>query len=495
MSSQFSGNNFVDGGWIAGDSNQELVSTSPSSGEMILEGIATTEAQVSVAAISARNAQATWWELPVESRIEFAVQFADAVKSDADDLAKLISRENGKPLWESKTEVGAVVGKAQLSIDAFRERRDTRSFAMDGFNAVTRYKPYGVLGVLGPFNFPAHLPNGHIIPALIAGNTIVFKPSEETPAVGEWLVRKWEQVGLPKGVINLVQGGRETGVALANESQLDGLLFTGSSNAGSALHKTFGQWPQKILALEMGGNNPLIAHRFNDTQAAAYNVILSAFLTAGQRCTCARRLILIQGDKDDQLLETVQSMIQGISMGYWDDSPEPFAGPVINSKAGTNVLASQDRLIKEGGISIVPASSQRNNAALVSPGLIDVTNMKERSDHEVFGPLLQVTRVGSFEEAIEEANNSAYGLSAGLLSDEQELYDHFIKHIRAGVVNWNRQTTGASGKLPFGGCGLSGNSRPGGYFAADYCNWPVASLESDQLVMPEKLMNGLNFDN
>ena len=482
----------LNGQWTnAGSGN--LSSISPSSKEVVYECSAADASLVAQATAAARQAQIAWWETSVEDRIDYVLQFAERVKGEVDQLAELISRENGKPLWEAKTEAAAVSGKAQLSINAFRERRDTTRFEMDGFDAVTRYKPYGVMGVLGPFNFPAHLPNGHMIPALIAGNTIVFKPSEMTPAVGHWLVEKWQQVGLPDGVVNLVQGGRETGMALVNDPQLDGMLFTGSSNAGSAIHKTFGSWPQKMLALEMGGNNALITHQFSDVKAAAYTTILSAFLTAGQRCTCARRLFVVKGDKDDELIQTIGEMIDGVTMGYWDDDPAPFAGPVISDTAGNNVIAAQQKLIEQGAQLQQACQVQRENQALLSPGLLDCTELSKRNDHEVFGPLLQVFRVDDFESAIKEANNTSYGLSAGLISDEKKHYDYFIKHIRAGVVNWNRQTTGASGKLPFGGCGLSGNSRPGGYFAADYCNWPVASLESPELEMPESLMPGLNI--
>ena len=485
-------NNLVGGAWVAGDADQ-FISTSPADQSTVWQGQATSAAQVAAAVQAARNAFPGWWSREVEQRLEVIRAFAAIVKEHVDQLAQLISQENGKPLWEAKTEAGAVVAKAELAIQAFRERRDTTTFELDGYKAVTRYKPYGVLGVLGPFNFPAHLPNGHIIPALIAGNTIVFKPSEQTPAVGQWLVEQWRQVKLPDGVINLVQGGRGTGVALADEQQLDGLLFTGSSNAGSALHKSYGQWPQKILALEMGGNNPLIVADYQDVRAAAYTTLLSAFLTAGQRCTCARRLIVVETCEPDALLSELKNQLNKIRIGYWNDPDEPFIGPVINRQSGKHVVAAQQELLDQGGEAIVPLKQLRDNPALLSPGVIDVTSMPGQNDREVFGPLLKVTRVPDFDAAITEANNTAYGLAAGLISDDADKYQHFIKHIRAGVVNWNRQTTGASGKLPFGGCGLSGNSRPSGYFAADYCSWPVASLESPTLQMPASLMPGIEL--
>ena len=324
--------NLIGNEWIEGQGEQ-FASISPSDQSEIWSGHAADAQQVQRATQSARDAFEDWWELDVEKRIDYVTRYAEHVKSKSDELAELISRENGKPLWEAKTEAGAVVGKSALAIDAFKTRRDTTTFEMDGFNAVTRYKPFGVLGVLGPFNFPAHLPNGHIVPALIAGNTIVFKPSEMTPAVGEWLVRQWQEIGLPEGVVNLVQGGRETGAEIVADPMLDGLLFTGSSQAGLALHKLYGSHPEKILALEMGGNNPLIACNFSDAKAAAYTVLQSAFLTAGQRCTCARRLIVIQDDPAvDALLDELAGLIGNLTIGYWNDEQQPFMGPSDQSR-------------------------------------------------------------------------------------------------------------------------------------------------------------------
>ena len=485
-----SGTHLINNQWTAG-SGEEFSSVSPSHGNNVWTGHEATESEITAACDAARNAYQSWCLTDVDSRIEIILRFAELVKSQASDLALLISQEMGKPNWESKTEAGAVVGKAQLAIDAYRERRDTITSELGGFNAVTRFKPHGVLGVLGPFNLPAHLPNGHIIPAILAGNTVVFKPSEQTPAVGQWMVQKWVEAGLPAGVVNLVQGARNTGEILASHPQLDGLLFTGSSNAGRALHQLYGQWPNKILALEMGGNNPLVVYKANDAKAAAFHTVMSAYITSGQRCTCARRLYLIEGENNEAFMDELTRMISKISVGFYDDDPEPFMGTVISGAMGDRLIQSQQDLIDQGATSLIPMQKHRDCNALVSPGLLDVTSLSQHSDEEVFGPLLQVHYVQSFDEAIEHCNNTSYGLSAGLLSDDADCYQHFIGRIRAGIVNWNRQTTGASGKLPFGGCGLSGNNRPSGYYAADYCSFPTASLESRALELPESMPVGI----
>lgn len=478
--------------WVEGQ-GPEFASTSPSDGSIVWKGNEASNEQIAAAFHSARQAFGDWWNQSLESRIEFCQQFAEAVADRKNELAELIAREIGKPLWESKTEAGAVSGKVGLSIQALRERRDKQSFDMSGVDAVTRFKPHGVLSVLGPFNFPAHLPNGHIVPALLAGNTIVFKPSEQTPAVGTWMVERWLEAGLPPGVVNLVHGAREVGISISQQDELDGILFTGSSAAGKALHRTFADHPQKILALEMGGNNPLVVFQPKNLDAAAYLTIMSAYISAGQRCTCARRLILVEDSTSDQYLKRLVEMIGKVRFGFWNDDPEPFLGTVISGEQGRRVQAAFGEMVSRGGSTLVEPQSHRNCDALISPGLIDVTGVSNRGDDEVFGPILNLIRVSSLDEAIKEANNTAYGLSAGILSQNAEAYEQFIHECRAGIVNWNRQTTGASGKLPFGGSGLSGNHRPAGYYAADYCSFPVASLEANSLEMPESTAIGIDL--
>ena len=476
--------------WLAGE-GPAFESIGPVDDQVVWKTNEASGAQVDQAFAAARDAFGPWWDQDLENRIAIAEKYAELVRASADELAEIISSETGKILWEAKTEAGAVAGKVDVSIDAIKTRRHTTSFEMGEMKAVTRFKPHGVVGVLGPFNFPAHLPNGHIVPAMLAGNTIVFKPSEQTPAVGAWMMQKWIEAGLPDGVLNLVQGGRDVGQAISGSSELDGLFFTGSSAAGAALNQTLAANPGRILALEMGGNNPLIVTEAADHDAAAYQTILSAFMTAGQRCTCARRLIVIDNDETKKFIETLIEMTKKVTFGFSSDDPQPFIGTVISGAMGRHILEAQKALVARGGVSLVEMESHRGCDALISPGIIDVTDMKDRVDEELFGPLLSIIRVADFDAAIAEANNTAYGLSAGILTDNEALYKKFIHRIRAGIVNWNRQTTGASGKLPFGGCGRSGNNRPSAYFAADYCSFPVASLESDTLAMPEKLMQGL----
>ncbi|MEO6436918.1 MAG: succinylglutamate-semialdehyde dehydrogenase [Tepidisphaeraceae bacterium] len=439
----------------------------------------------------AKDALEAWSARPAAERNVIAHAFADQLRAHKAELTDLISAETFKPKWDSATEVDAMIGKIALSIRAQDERRRPTDNITDGVTAATRYKPFGAVAVLGPFNFPGHLPNGHIVPALLAGNTVVFKPSELTPRVGDRMAEMWRDAGLPPGALNVVHGGGDVGHALVRHPDIAGVYFTGSFHVGLAINRALADQPGKIAALEMGGNNPLVVHKVGDLHAAAYLTIQSAYLSAGQRCSCARRLIVPVSDEGDRFIATLSQMMQRIRVGLPADAPEPFMGPVINETAANRILSAQKSLIAAGARAIVPMAPLRGLAHLLSPGLIDVTSAPDRSDEELFGPLLKLIRVNDFDAAITEANATRFGLAAGLLSDDRGLWETFYRHIRAGVVNWNRPLTGASSALPFGGIGDSGNNRPSAYFAADYCSYPVASLEIERVAMPKTHLPGI----
>jgi succinylglutamic semialdehyde dehydrogenase len=406
-------------------------------------------------------------------------------------LVEAICRETGKPRWEAATEVDAMIAKIPISIQAYEQRTSPTESVSDGITSATRYKPHGVVAVFGPFNMPGHLPNGHLVPAVLAGNTAIFKPSEHTPLVGQAMADAWQAAGVPTGVFNLVQGGPETGKLLSAHRDIDGVFFTGSAAVGIALSRALAERPGTILALEMGGNNPLIVHECADLAAAAYLTVQSAYLTAGQRCSCARRLIVPVGPQGDSFVARLLEMIAGIRIGLPGDEPEPFMGRVISPQAAEKLLDAQARLVSRGGRILAEMKPSPRSPTLLSPGLIDVTSVSPREDEELFGPILQLIRVKDFDAALVEANHTRYGLTAGLISDRRDLYDRFSREIRCGVVNWNRQLTGSSSRLPFGGIGQSGNHRPSAAFAADYCAYPVAAMESDRATLPAKLPPGI----
>ena len=465
-------------------------SIDPATGETVWEGTAASAAEVQAATDRARAAFPDWADRPRQDRIDAVKRYQAVLKTRAPQMAEAISRETGKALWETTAELGAMAGKVDISIRAYDERTGERT-AETGFgHATLRHRAHGVAAVLGPFNFPGHLPNGHIVPALLAGDTVVFKPSEETPYIGQLMAEAFAEADLPEGVVNVVQGGRETGAALL-DSGIDALMFTGSGAAGAHFRRKFADDPHVILALELGGNNPLVVWDAADAEAVAGIVVQSAFVTTGQRCSCARRLILPEGPQGDAIVEAVNAMVERLILAPWNSTPEPYAGPLISVKAAEAALkALQDRI--DMGARVIRASGPVGNlpGAFVRPAIIDVTGIAV-PDEEMFAPFLAVTRVGSFEAAIEAANATRYGLSAGLVSDDPANWDRFIRRIRAGVVNFNRPTTGAAGDMPFGGLGASGNHRPSAYYAADYCAYPVASFEAGAVKNIESEIKGL----
>lgn len=484
------GNLYINGTWspAQGVAWNKL---DPVSQEVIWQGAEATAAQVEQACQSARAAFAAWARRPLAERIEVIHRFASLLEQNKQQLATIISRETSKPIWETLTEVQSMIAKVAISIRAYHERTGESVSEMADGAASLRHRPHGVLAVFGPYNFPGHLPNGHIVPALIAGNTIVFKPSELTPWTAEETVKLWHEAGLPAGVLNLVQGGRSTGEALAQSHEIDGLLFTGSANTGYHLHKQLAGAPEKILALEMGGNNALIIDEITDIDAVVNLTIQSAFISAGQRCTCARRLIIKNGAAGDAFIERLVEVSRNLQVGQWDAQPQPFMGGVISLQAAQQILQAQQRLVDLGAEVLLPVTQADLNSSLLSPGLLEVTKVNNVPDEEYFGPLSCIYRYDHFDDALRLANATRFGLSVGLISPDRELFERLLIEARAGIVNWNKPLTGASSAAPFGGVGASGNHRASAFYAADYCAWPMASLESQQVSLPEKLSPGI----
>ncbi|MDA8564043.1 succinylglutamate-semialdehyde dehydrogenase [Mariniblastus sp.] len=480
---------FIDGEWQSG-SGPSFQSLNPCTQAAIWSGNAASSKDIDKAIVSARHALPGWSNAGFDARAKIVKAFQSILKDNQQSLAEVIATETGKPLWESLTEVNAMAGKIDLSIDAFHNRTGETTKDLNGVVGRVKHKPHGVIAVFGPYNFPGHLPNGHIVPALLAGNTVAFKPSELTPLVAEKTIELWQQAGLPAGVTNLLQGEKETGIALANHDGIDGIFFTGSSATGAILQQQHAG-SGKMLALEMGGNNPLVVHEVNDLDAAVYHIIQSAYLTAGQRCTCARRLIIQEGS--DDLIERLSHSIGKIVVDHPHATPTPFMGPVISNQAADSLINAQQQLQQSGGKVLVEMKRTQPDLPFLTPGLVDVTDVTNLPDEEHFGPLLKVIRVKDFAHAIREANNTRFGLAAGLLSDNEDRWTEFEQNIRVGIVNWNRPLTGASGAAPFGGIGASGNFRPSAYYAADYCAYPVATLQQNKLELPDTMPPGLTL--
>lgn len=466
---------YMRGRWEMGE-GAPFANTCPATGDVAWHGHAASDTQVAAATAAARDAFPDWARTSLDARITILKAYADALRARETQIAEAISRDMGKVLWESKGEAATMVGKVGVSIDAQTDRAGHKVQDAPFGSMQLTHRPHGVMAVLGPFNFPGHLPNGHIVPALLAGNTCVFKPSELAPSVAALMVAAFEDAGLPAGCLNVVHGGQAVGAGLVG-GDIDGLLFTGSARTGTHFHKLFGGRPEIILALEMGGNNPLIVWDPADVEAAADIAAQSAFFTTGQRCSCARRLIVPDTEFGHAVIDAIAARIDALAIGAWTDE-EPFMGPLVSEAAAIGAVEFHDALVARGGAPIRKLHRLDRGGGFVSAGLIDVTDTVDLPDEELFGPLLQVIRVPDFGLGVARANDTRFGLSGGLVCDDDARWTEVQATLRAGILNRNRPTAGASGAMPFGGPGLSGNHRPSAYYAADYCAWPQASQVS-----------------
>jgi succinylglutamic semialdehyde dehydrogenase len=475
----------------ASTDTDRIESINPFSGELLWSSGAADQAMVDAAVNAARSAFLPWARMGLSERHQLLSRFVELVKAETHELTQIIAMEAGKPLWESKAEVNSLVSKLAASVDAYRVRASESSREVRGLRSRTRFLPHGVMAVLGPFNFPASMANSHLMPALLAGNTVVFKPSELTSITGLLVSRLWQKAGIPSGVLNCVTGGRQTGEHLIGHSDIDGVLFVGSHRAGLSILKKLAESPEKVIALEMGGNSPLVIWDYDDIDVAVHTIIQSAFMSAGQRCSAARRLLI--REDDTRTVKRLVQVLQKLKIGDFTTNPEPYYGPLIRPGAANAVMARTKQLVDAGAREVLAPVQQGPIGTLIGPGLIDVDGCTDDRDEEIFGPILKIQHFKDFPDAIRLANNTIFGLAAGIVCREREQFEEFFHLARAGIINWNQQLTGATTLAPFGGIKQSGNFRPAGFLSADYCSYPIASFEVDAPRLPDPPVPGIDF--
>lgn len=472
---------------------QKLESINPTTEEVIWTGEISDEIELLEVVRKSKQSQLSWEQIGLDIRKEIIRNFAALVKENSEEAATIIAEESGKPIWEARTEVNSLVNKVQAVFDAYDERAYEKKREVNGRISVTRYRPHGVMVVLGPYNFPMSMPNSHVMPALLAGNAVVFKPSERVPKSAEYYVDLWHKAGVPNEVLQIVYGDKFTGQFLITNSDVNGVLFIGSRQAGAEIQKAIVEDNDKICALEMGGNSPLVIWDYEDVRMAVHIAIQSAYITSGQRCSSARRLI-VNKDVVSEFIPMLKKAIENIVIGkQFDTEPVPFMGPLIDQSAVRTFLAEYNEMVALGAKVIVPVEQLTNlGRNFISPGLIDVTEITVK-DTENFGPLLQLTIVDGLENAITVANETAFGLAAGIVTKNREIYEQFYKSTKAGIINWNQPLTGATTVAPFGGVKASGNYRPAGYHSVDYCSYACASIEDENPSIPTKLSPGVFY--
>lgn len=440
-------------------------------------------AAVDAAVGRAREAFPGWRGVGLETRAEVARRFARIADERREEMARLIAREVGKALWDARAEARLLAAKVEATLaEGLAPVREMRA----GTAARASFHPRGVLAVLGPFNFPAHLPNGHVVPALVTGNTAVLKPSELAPAVGELYARWWRDAGLPEGALEVVQGGADTGRLLAAHPACDGVLFTGSWAAGRAIQEASLDQPWKVLALEMGGKNAVVVLEDADLDTAVAETALSVAASTGQRCSCASRLF-VHERVADAFTRRLCRVLQGLRAGdpLCEDT---FMGPLVSAAAREKLERYRARAGEAGGERILDVDpGVEGPGPWVGAGLVRFDSTRQSHPYqrdELFGPEAALYPVRDLDHAVAAVNDCDYGLVASVMTASRDRYDWCRGRVRTGLLNWNRATVGASGRLPFGGLRRSGNDRPAGITATVYCTFPQAHLERDPAEEP-----------
>jgi succinylglutamic semialdehyde dehydrogenase len=449
---------------------------------------------VDAAVAAAREAQPAWARMPAGQRFEALRRLRDRLTARAEDLARLMCRELGKPLWEARTEAKACAAKVDVTLDeGMALVAPVRPSGLAGGYA---FKPHGVLSIIGPFNFPVHLANGHVVPALATGNTVVVKPSEVTPAVGQLYAEIVAEADLPPGVFNLVQGEGPAGAHLAAHPGVDGVLFTGSYDVGRRIQEATLDQPWKVLALELGGKNPALVLEDTDLDKAVHDVLWAAYVTCGQRCSATSRAIVHASIADafvTRLAEKARKIVVGDPM-----QDGVFMGPLATEAAREKFLSGVAAGEAEGAETILRAEALDHDPAgwYVTPGIHRIHQIRDASRYqreELFGPDVAVYTVGDLDEAVALANGVDYGLAASVFTKDRARFEHAHARLAFGCINWNAPTCGASSRLPFGGVKKSGNHRPAALFSTLYCAYPVATLEGPAALDTSKLSPGLSW--
>jgi len=447
---------------------------------------------------SAERAFKTWSKLDLSERKEYILRLSEIFLSKKEAFAEIISRETGKPLWETRTEAAGLCGKIKITLEhSLKLVEDERiEGALPNVDGVIRHRPKGVMSVIGPFNFPAHLPNGHIIPALITGNTIVFKPSDKTPYTGQLMAECYKEAGFPEGVFNLVQGQVETGKRLVSHRNVHGVLFTGSYDVGLKIKQDTIEQYWKTLALEMGGKNTSFLWKDANLDKAVYESLMGGFLSAGQRCSCTS-ILFVHEDIHDEFVDKFYTAAKKIKIGHWKEDGN-FMGPLISEESVEKYVRFQQIALREGAECIMRGKKLEleHEGNYVSPSIYTMTEYSSDSVYltqEIFGPNVVIIKVNDFDKTLEQINSSHFGLVSSIFTQDKDLYKKAYQELNVGLLNWNRTTNGASSRLPFGGTKKSGNDRASAHHAVYYCTTPVASLEDYSSYGDVKLPPGLEL--
>lgn len=433
---------------------------------------------------SAQKGFDVWRKLTMDQRVVYLKKYQEVVRARKDEIAMALALEVGKPLWEAKTEAAALDAKVSVTITDSMERIKLKTIkdVMPKIDGHVVHKPLGPCFVIGPFNFPCHLANGQILSALLAGNSIIFKPSEKTIYSAQLMIECFHEAGFPEGVINFINGTGHTAGKITGDKRIRGVFFTGSRGVGLRILENTYKDMGKLVALELGGKNSTIIHHDTNISHALPELLRACFLTSGQRCT-STSMILVHRKIEQEFISQFKALTERIKVGHPTKSDDPFMGSLIDGQAEKLYFDFCNFGKQEGAEEIV--SPRKLDVGFEGHYVSPSIHYAKKPDlsgkfiqEEIFGPNCFFIPYDDIEEAIKVANCTEYGLAASVFTRDPQIYNLCLRDIDSGLLNLNRSTVGATSRLPFGGVKNSGNHRPAAVAMIDHCVSTVASLET-----------------
>ena len=475
--------NYINGVWCEGSTGEFVAVTNPANGEVLADVTQSTKEDVHLAVESAKEAQKEWRLVPAPERAEVLYKVAFLLKERKEEISQILTSEMGKVIDEAR-------GEPQEAIDmAFYMAGEGRRMFGDTIPSELRNKfamsiriPVGVVGIITPWNFPIAIASWKSLPALVTGNAVVWKPATETPMVAQEFVRIYEEAGLPKGLLNLVNGsGSVVGNAMVDHPEIDLISFTGSNEVGAAINGRAGAL-LKRTSLEMGGKNAITVLEDANLDLAIDGILWGAFGTAGQRCTATSRVI-VHKDVKETLEKKLVSRIGELTIGNGLDESVKV-GPVINSSSLERIheyvqIGKNEGATLLAGGEVLKSDDLAKGNFYAPTVFTDVTPDMRIAKEEIFGPVVSIITVNSLEEAIEVNNSVEFGLSSAIYSENVNRVFQAIRDLDTGLVYINAGTSGAEIHLPFGGTKGTGNGhRDSGVAALDvYTEWKAVYVD------------------
>ena len=472
MSQQLSepSKHYIGGKWADGESGEHFESTNPATGEVLGEFAKGTDADVDRALAAAEEAFEEWRALSYVDRAEYLWDIYHELRERHEELGEVVTKECGKEISEGKADVTEAWHMVEWAAgNARHPHGDVVPSEIPGKDAYMRRKPRGVVGCITPWNFPVAIPFWHMAVSLVEGNTVVWKPAEQTPWCGQIIAEMFESTGIPDGVFNMVQGYGDTGAAIVEDDRTDTVLFTGSAEVGQEIASVVGGDPGKLAACEMGGKNAVVVTSEADMDTAVHSAVMSSFKTTGQRCVSSERLI-VHEDLYDEFKERFIEVAENVAVG--DPLEEDtFMGPLIEGEHKGKVTEYKD-LAREEGVNVLVDRTDLGGEEIpdghedgqwVGPFVYEAAPDADlRVTHEeVFGPHVALQKyAGDIEEAVTIHNDTEYGLAGAIISEDYREINYFRDNAEIGLAYGNLPCIGAEVQLPFGGVKKSGNGYP-----------------------------------